>query len=323
MATGSRGGSRTPIDADEFESLRPYLFSIAYRLLGSASEAEDVLQDAYLRLRSATADDIASPKAYLGTVVTRLSLDRLKSARLARTSYHGPWLPEPVPTVDLAPTPDEAAERREEISLAFLVLLERLTPEERAAYVLREAFGEPYDQIAAMLGKSVAAVRQLAHRARDRIADGRPRFAASRAEQERLTARFLAAAREGDFRALTDALASDVTLWSDGGDKALAARRPIVGRDAVARWLAGILAKLPADGRFSVEQINGGLGVLTWLGSALVSATMLDVAAGRVRGIRVVVNPDKLDYLARRVAVPTVTPGSRSVSFGPAQSSLE
>jgi RNA polymerase sigma-70 factor (ECF subfamily) len=299
---------RTPIAAEDFESLRPYLFSMAYRLLGSASEAEDVVQDAYLRLGTAKADEIASPRAYLGTIVTRLCLDHLKSARVARESYLGPWLPEPVPTADLDPTPDEAVERREEISLAFLLLLERLTPEERAAYVLREAFDEPYDQIASVLGKSVAATRQLAHRARAHVAGGRSRFPASPREQERLTERFLAAAQRGDIQALTEAMATDVTLWSDGGDKALAARRPIAGRDAVARLLIGLMANLPADAHFSLAAINGGTGVLLWVGGELFSATTLDVAGDRVQGIRTVVNPDKLAYLARRTSAPTAPP---------------
>jgi RNA polymerase sigma-70 factor (TIGR02957 family) len=304
MSDHHHGRSRGAIEADEFESLRPYLFSIAYRMLGSASEAEDIVQDAYLRLRAAAPNEIVSPKTYLGTIVTRLSLDQLKSARLARTSYHGPWLPEPVPTSDLAATPDETAERRDDVSLAFLILLERLTPEERAAYVLREAFDEPYDRIASILGKSVAATRQLAHRAREHVADGRPRFAASPTEQERLTERFLAAAQGGDLRGLTEVLATDVTLWSDGGEKALAARRPIEGREAVARWILGIAAKLPAGTRFSVEPINGGLGVLTWIGTELAAVTVLDVAADEIRGIRAVVNPDKLAYLTRRVSPP-------------------
>jgi RNA polymerase sigma-70 factor (TIGR02957 family) len=300
IATAGLAGA----EARRFEALRPYLFAIAYRLLGSASEAEDVVQDAYLRVHETPAVDVASPKAYLAAVVTRLCLDRLKSARTTRETYLGPWLPEPVPTADLEPSPAEVAERREEISLAFLVLLERLSPEERAAYVLHEAFDEPYDEIAAVLGKSVPATRQLAHRARARIADDRPRFSASPEEQRRLTERFLAAARDGDLRALTDVLAADVTLWADGGPKARAARRPIVGSDAVARWLVGIVAKAPVESRVDFAAINGGVAALHWVGGELTSATTIDVLDGRIQAIRAVVNPDKLAYLARRLAPP-------------------
>ena len=299
----ARGGGTAlvgDIEAEAFEALRPYLFAIAYRMLGSASEAEDVVQDSYLRFTRAAPEAIRSPKAYLAAVVTRLCLDRLKSARVVREAYVGPWLPEPAPTADLAPTPEEAAERREEVSLAFLVLLERLTPEERAVYVLREAFDYPYQEIAAILGKSVAACRQLAHRARQHLAD-RPRFAASPEAQRRLTEHFLAAARRGDLPALTEVLAADVTLWSDGGEKALAARRPIHGRDAVARWVIGIAAKLPVDAVVTFEDINGGVGVLVWVGDELVSAMTLDVGDGRVRAAHVVVNPDKIAYLRRRL----------------------
>jgi RNA polymerase sigma-70 factor (ECF subfamily) len=289
------------IEAPAFGALRPYLFSIAYRLLGSAADAEDVLQDAYLRARNASVAEIRAPRAFLATVVTRLCLDRLKSARVARETYVGPWLPEPVPTTDLAPAPTEEVERREQVSLAFLVLLQRLTPEERAAYVLREAFEYPYDELAAILGKSAPATRQLVHRARLRVAEGRPRFTASPEEQRRLTERFLAAAREGDVRALVDVLAPDATLWSDGGAKARAARRPITGADRIVRWLVGVLAKVPADARASLVDLNGQTGIAFWSGADLISATIADGAGGRIHAIRTVVNPDKLAYLQRRL----------------------
>jgi RNA polymerase sigma-70 factor (ECF subfamily) len=287
------------VETQTFEALRPYLFAIAYRMLGSASEAEDVVQDAYLR--STGADTIRAPKAYLSAVVTRLCLDRLKSARATRETYLGPWLPEPVPTADLAATPLEAVEQRAEISLAFLVLLERLTPEERAVYVLREAFDFPYDEIASILDTSVAASRQLAHRARERIAEGRPRFVASPEEQRRLTERFLAATQDGDLRSLTELLAADVTLWSDGGAKAQAARRPLRGRDAVTRWLLGVIVKAPPGMTSTFEAINGGAGLLLWDRDDLINATLVDVFDGQIAAIRMIVNPDKLAYLRRRL----------------------
>jgi RNA polymerase sigma-70 factor (TIGR02957 family) len=301
VTTGSAVAS--PIDGEMFETFRPYLFSIAYRILGSASEAEDIVQDAYLRAMGSARTDIASPKAFLSTIVTHLCLDALKSARVTRESYVGPWLPEPVPTQNLL-SPAESAEQADDISLAFLVLLERLAPEERVAYVLREAFDETYDQIATILGKSVAATRQLAHRARERVNDGRPRFSVSRTEHESLTSQFLTAAREGDLLTLIAGLMPDVVLLTDGGGKAQAARRPIRGAEAVARGAVGTLAKLAAGTRFTVASINGQPGVLQWDGQNLVSAAVLDLVGDRIQTILVVVNPDKLRYLARYVTPP-------------------
>jgi RNA polymerase sigma-70 factor (ECF subfamily) len=296
--------SSTPvpgIDPETFEALRPYLFAIAYRMLGSASDAEDAIQEAYVRLASRPAKDLRSPKAYLSTVVTRLCLDQLAATRVDRQAYRGPWLPEPVPTEDLMPGPEGAMERREEISLACLVLLEHLTPEERAIYVLREAFDYPFREIAQMLDKSVPATRQLAHWARARLA-GRPRFVASPQDQRRLAERFLAATRRGDLPALTTLLADDVTGWADGGAKTRAARRPIRGHDAVARWLVGVHRILYADARATFAKVNGGVGALLWVDAELVTVTVLDVDAERVQTVRSVSNPDKLAYLHRRLS---------------------
>ncbi len=285
-----------------FEALRPYLFAVAYRMLGSATDAEDVVQDAYLRYHAAPRDDVRSPKAFLTTLVTRLCLDRLKSARAQREQYVGPWLPEPVPTADADPGPLTAVERREAVSLAFLVLLERLAPEERAAYVLREAFDYGYDEIAGVLGKTPAASRQLVHRARERVATGRPRFAASPDEQRLLTERFLAASERGDLASLTAVLASDVVSWSDGGAKAKAARLPIPGRERVARFLAGLLRQAPARGiRAEPIELNGGAALLLWTGDALHGVLALDGRDGLIEELRFIINPDKLAYLRRRL----------------------
>jgi len=293
-----------PIDAEVFETFRPYLFSIGYRLLGSASEAEDVVQEAYLRALGSARTDIASPKAFLSTIVTHLCLDALKSARVTRESYIGPWLPEPVPTQNLL-SPADSAEQADEISLAFLLLLERLAPEERVAYVLREAFDESYDRIASILGKSVAATRQLAHRARERVQEQRPRFPVSRAEHERVTSRFLTAAREGDLQTLISGLMPDVVLLTDGGGIVRAAQRPIVGADAVARGASGNLAKQPLDTRFVTAEINGQPGIVQWLGQELISAGVFELVGDRIQRILIVVNPDKLRYLARYVTPPS------------------
>ncbi len=303
MRTGGNRGHARGVDAQAFEELRPYLFGIAYRMLGSAADAEDVVQDAYLRLARLAPPDIRSPKAYLSAVVTRLCLDRLKSSKAERLAYRGPWLPEPVLTADLEPGPEAATEWREEISLALLVLLERLTPEERATYVLREAFDYPYDEIAAILGKSVPAARQLAHRAREHVGD-RPRFVTSSRDQHRLAERFLGAARQGDMPALIATLAADVTGWSDGGAKARAARRPILGRDAVARCEVGLHRKLYRDTYPTIAGINGGIGVLLWSRTKLVNVRVLDVNEGRIQAVYSIVNPDKLTHLGRRLGAP-------------------
>lgn len=305
MGTGADRGHARGVDAQAFEGLRPYLFGIAYRMLGSAVDAEDVVQDAYLRLARLLPTDVRSPKAYLSAVVTHLCLDLLQSSKAERLAYRGPWLPEPVLTDDLEPGPEAVTEWREEISLALLVLLERLTPEERATYVLREAFGYPYDEIAAILGKSVPAARQLAHRAREHVGE-RPRFVTSSRDQHRLAERFLAAAQQGDMAALIATLAADVTGWSDGGAKARAARRPILGRDAVARWMVGLHRKLYRDTHPTIAGINGGVGVLLWVRTELVNVRVLGVNEGRNQAVHSVVNPDKLIHLGRRLGAPVL-----------------
>jgi RNA polymerase sigma-70 factor (ECF subfamily) len=300
------------MDAREFEGLRRYLFSIAYRMLGSASDAEDIVQDAWLRYRAADDGTIRAPKSYLSAVVTRLCLDHLKAARATRETYHGPWLPEPVPTADLEPTPQERVERGEDVSLAFLVLLERLTPEERAAYVLREAFDYRYDEIAAIIGKSVPATRQVAHRARERVTSAAPRFEADRDAQRRLTERFLAAARGGDMQALTTVLAADVVLVADGGVEALAARRPIRGRDNVLRLFESGMRTLYADVDVTLEDLNDTVAVVFWRGGMPVLVTTATIAAGRIQAFHAIVNPTKLAYVARRLSAALAAGGDAS-----------
>ncbi|MGH2534382.1 MAG: RNA polymerase sigma-70 factor [Thermomicrobiales bacterium] len=298
------------IEQQTFEELRPYLFAIAYRMLGSASEAEDVVQDAYLRLLDANPAEIGSLKAYLAAVVTRLCLDELKSARRQRerADYPGNWLPEPVPTADLAPSPEQTVEQREAVSLAMLTLLERLTPEQRAVYVLREAFDVDYAEIAPIIGKSPTATRQLGRRARARIDEERPRFAASPADQRRLTERFLAALETGNLQSLTETLAADVTFWGDGGRKVQARRRPIHGRVEVMRFLGALLKLAPAGVRATIEEINGAPALVFWLGGGILNLIVLDVHDGAIVGIRNQVNPDKLTYLQRRLGPPGSEP---------------
>src|SRR5213592_576220 len=223
-----------------YEELRPLLFSIAYRMVSSVSEAEDIVQEAFLRIHRVEAEGtkVDSPKAYLSAVVTRLSIDHLKSARARREQYVGQWLPEPLLT-DSAPDAAAQAETADSLSMAFLVLLESLTPVERAVFLLRETFGYGYDEIASMVGRSEANCRQIAVRARKQIEARRPRFEASPHGRDEITSKFMDACATGDLKELVDLLADDIVLWSDGGGKVRAAHRPISGREAVARFVLG------------------------------------------------------------------------------------
>ena len=270
---------------------RSMLYGLAYRILGSAHDADDVLQDAYLRWRAADRSAVADPRRYLSRVVTHLAMDVLRRRQAARETYVGPWLPEPVPSATLAP--DEAAEQRESLSIAALHLLERLTPAQRAVFVLHTAFGLPYAEIAEALGRSVADCRQLHRRAAARLADGTPRARpVGPAAQRRLLTGLLAAARQGDVAALTAMLAADVTVWSDGGGRVKAAPRPVHGAAKVARFLAGVYAPEAALDARPVD-VNGGPAVVVR------TATMFHVVAlaahdGGVSGIYLISNPDKL-----------------------------
>lgn len=295
------------VDAAAFEALRPHLFGVAYRMLGSAAEADDAVQDAWLRA-DAMPPDVASQRAWLTTVVTRLCLDRLKSARARREEYVGPWLPEPVPT-DAIDTPDAAVLRRESVTLAFLVVLETLTPAERAAFLLHEVFDVGYGEIAATLETSEANVRQLVHRAKRRVAERRPRFALAPERQQPLVERFLAALHSGDPAHLAPFLADDVTFTSDGGGKAVAISRPIGGADAVAKLLAGFWIRgqeLVADGasmlRLDLENVNGEPALVVTLGERLETILVLAIEDDRVTAIRAIRNPDKLAWFGRRRA---------------------
>lgn len=284
-----------------FEGHRRALFAIAYRMLGSVSEAEDVLQDAYLRVHSAHGDGVRSPRALFSTVVTRLCLDRLKSARARREQYIGPWLPEPLVTAELEGRqgPEAKVIADESISLALLVLLESLTPVERAVFLLHEVFDYRYDEIAPIVERREEACRQLCRRAKRHIAERRPRFSSTPAAQRRLTAGFLQAVTAGDLDALTSLLAEDVTLWSDGGGKVAAALRPLHGRAAVARFLIGVARKAPPDVEFTATEVNGGPGFIVWLGAMPLTVLALDMDGEHIRALRAIGNPDKLAPLRR------------------------
>jgi RNA polymerase sigma-70 factor (TIGR02957 family) len=285
---------------EEFDELHRSAFAIAYRMLGSVSEAEDVVQEGFLRLHRARAgrERIESPRAYLSTVVSRLSLDHLRSARVRRETYVGEWLPEPLVT-SADDDPARKAEMADSLSLAFLVLLESLSPEQRAAFLLREVFDQPYDRIAEIVGTSEQNARQLATRARRHVEERRPRFEASRQQREELATRFFAAAEEGDLEGLEELLAHDVVLRGDGGGKAPALARALHGRARVARTLIG---GLRAATRFGIttrrEEVNGQPGTLfVDREGRLIAVMSLDVAEGQIQGVSSIVNPDKLRHL--------------------------
>jgi RNA polymerase sigma-70 factor (TIGR02957 family) len=284
-----------------FEELRPGAFAIAYRMLGSVSEAEDVVQEAFLRLHRTLAEgeQVSSPRAYLATVVTRLCIDQLRSARARRERYVGEWLPEPLLASDEA-DPARHAEVADSLSLAFLVLLESLSPEQRAAFLLREVFDYPYDQIAGIVGTSEDNARQLVTRARRQVQERRPRFAASRERREVLARRFFAAAVDGELEALEELLAHDVVLHGDGGGKAPALARPVHGRAKVARTLLAWFRAAARIGGVSLQaaEVNGQPGALLLDPEGrLVTVLSVDVADGQVQAIRSIVNPDKLRHL--------------------------
>jgi RNA polymerase sigma-70 factor (ECF subfamily) len=285
-------GPRMLQQDEAFEQQRSYLFSLAYRLLGSVSDAEDVLQDAYLRWDRVRPEEVRSVRAFLATVVVRLCMDQLRSARAKREVYVGPWLPEPLITTgrtDLT----ETVELRESLSFAFLLMLEKLSPLERAVFVLREVFDYDYAEIAPIVDKSEANCRQAFHRARQRLADERTRFEASPEQQEQLTEQFMRAASEGDVQGLVQLLAEDVVAVGDGGGKAVAGLRPIVSRDRVIRGFLGNLQKLPPD-RAWVEEVNGQPAIVASRNGEPYAVVLLEVRQGRVQQVYSVVNPDKL-----------------------------
>ena len=286
-----------------FDRHRRLLFTVAYQMLGSVTDAEDVVQDAWLRWSATDRADVADPRAYLVRITSRLALDRLDSARSRRESYVGPWLPEPLLTGSTSvaggappPAPDDAAVLGDQVSLALLVVLETLSPAERAVFVLREVFGLPAAEVAAILGRSEAAVRQTAHRAREHVQSRQPRFDADRSAQRVVTERFLAACAGGDVEALLAALAPDVVLVTDGGGRAKAALRPIVGVDKVVRFLLATAAEGLAipDLHIEIADVNGAPGVVAWVRGAPFMTMSLVVADGLVEQVLVVRNPEKL-----------------------------
>ncbi len=288
---GNRQGQEAADPSGVFDPHRPLLFSIAYRMLGSVMDAEDVVQEAYLRWQRAPEAEIRSPRAYLSAIVTRLCIDQLHRVKARREEYVGPWLPEPLPT---EPAPDVTAVDAS-LSMAFLVLLESLTPTERAVFILREVFDYDYDEISRLVGKGEANCRQIARRARQSVAARRPRFESSPEQEERLMESFLDACLGGDMEALLALLSEDVALWSDGGGKTRAALNPIHGAEKVARFFFGVLRKAPPGFVVRRASINGRPGLVGYFGDGRPhSVAAFDVAEGSIRAIRLVVNPEKL-----------------------------
>ena len=295
---------RTESAADYME-FRPLMFSIAYRMTGSVSDAEDIVQEAFLRLTRALRDgtSITSPKAYLATVTTRLAISHLRSARVRREAYVGAWLPEPLVTDELGPgpvpDPAERAEMSDSLSMAFLVLLESLSPTERAVFLLHEVFGYDYAEIAEITGKSEPNCRQIFARARHHIDEGKPRFEASREQRDEVARRFYDAVGGGDLNSLLELLAPDVVMIGDGGGKGQARREPAYGPVPVARFLLGLFRRAEKEGTYTVPTlVNDQPGAVAYDPEGRVAGVFaLDIADGQVQAVRSVTNPDKLQHL--------------------------
>jgi RNA polymerase sigma-70 factor (ECF subfamily) len=292
---------------DLFNTERPLLFSIAYRMLGSAADAEDVLQDAWVRYSGVDRSTIRSPKAFATTIVTRLCLDRLKSARATREEYVGPWLPEPILTSDIE-SPASMLQRSESLTLAFLVLLEKLSPEERAVFLLKDIFEYDHAEVAEMLGITVENSRQLLHRAKAHLATARPRLTGSPESRRAVAERFARAFSSGDGTELATLLAADVGIWADGGGKVSAARRPLLGHATVLNFLLGLHRAAGAtlglqDVSLAIEDINSEPALVLRIKGRLESIFVLSIDGGTVSAIRVVRNPDKLARIDRRLTI--------------------
>ena len=289
----------------DYTEYRPLMFSIAYRMTGSVGDAEDLVQEAFLRLTRVLADGaaITSPKAYLATATTRLAISHLRSARVRRESYVGAWLPEPLVTSELgpaaAPDPAERAEMSDSLSMAFLILLESLSPTERAVFLLHEVFAYDYREIADITGKSEANCRQIFARARQHVDQGRPRFEASREQRDEVARRFFEAAGGGDLNGLLELLAPDVVMMGDGGGKGKARREPTYGPERVARFVLGLFRRAQKEGAYTESAlVNGQRGAVAYDCQGRVAAVFtLDIAGGQIQAIRSVVNPDKLHHL--------------------------
>jgi len=285
--------------AGTFNKYRGHLFSIAYRMLGSATDAEDVVQDAFVRWLEVNEAEVESARAFLSTVVVRLCIDRLRRAKVQREVYIGSWLPEPIATGERVEL-DKVAIMAESLSYAFMVMLESLGPLERAVFLLREVFRYEYAEVAQMVGKSEANCRQILHRAQQRLGDRNPRFDVRREEQERLTRQFVHATTTGDMQGLLSLLTDDIIYIGDGGGKVQTALKPVRGRDKVARGTVGGLRLLAQDVYARIEEVNGQPAVVGFVDGKPYGVVLLDVEGGQIRAIYAVLNPDKLRWLERQ-----------------------
>ncbi len=288
--------STTSSETAVFEEARSHLLGVAYRMLGTLTEAEDAVQETFLRWHNADRDEIANPKGWLTTVLCRLCIDELRSARTRREAYPGPWLPEPVATDDESPF--EILDKADNISMAFMLILERLAPEERAAFLLRDAFDYDYREIGSILNKSEVACRQLVSRARSRLRQERPRFSADKNDYERLIEAFRTATETLDMSGLLQLFADDIALWADGGGRAKAALNVIHGKDKVARFFVGIAGKMPADLHGEERTVNGFPGYVLYEGGSVFMTVSFDVVDDKIVSIQIVRNPDKLGAIA-------------------------
>src|SRR5215472_11723667 len=288
--------------AAAFEHYRVLLFSIAYRMTGSASDAEDLVQETYLRYQARISEEIVSLKAYLTTIITHLTLDYLKSARLTREQYLGTWLPEPILTSGDGEFPQAALEQQESLSLAFLRLLETLSPPERAVFLLHEVFDYPFSEIGMMLSKSTANCRQIYHRARQALQDKRTRFAPEPQRQRQLLLSFLSANQAGNMAALTSLLVESAISWSDGGGKVQTNLKPLYGQQAVARFWLSVMRKTPRPLTFTLAEINGSPAILCWDEDSLAGVISLSYSAVGIREIYALLNPEKLAYLRKQLS---------------------
>ena len=305
---------------EEFERYRVLLFSIAYRMTGSASEAEDLVQETYLRYQPSNGQEIVSLKAYLTTIITHLALDYLKSARIVREQYIGTWLPEPILTSEDSGFPQAALEQQEALSLAFLRLLEALSPPERAVFLLHEVFDYPFSEIGVMLSKSPANCRQIFHRARQALQDKRSRFDLEPQRQRQLLLSFLSASQAGDMAALTSLLAQDAVSWSDGGGKVQTNLKPIHGQQAVARFWLSVTRKNQRPLNFTLAEINGSPAILFWDNGSLAVVISLTLSAVGIAEIYALLNPEKLAYLQKQLTGRGIAPKTSFLpSFSPDQ----
>jgi len=280
---------------EDFETHRQHLFSVAYRMLGSIADAEDMLQEAFLRWQKAASEEVRSVRSFLTTIVTRLCIDRLRSKKTAREEYIGPWLPEPL--VSEARTAEEQSELADSLSIAFLVLLESLSPVERAVFLLREVFGFEFSEICGVIDKTETNTRQIFSRANKHLADRRARFAVERQNQRRIFDEFMQACQTGDMQQLLRLLADDATLYSDGGGQVTAARRPIQTADHVARFLLGIIKKAPDGLTMRPATVNGSPGVVVEADNRTYNVLTIEVSGNCISAVYIVNNPHKLQHV--------------------------